>query len=373
MRGWCLLTVLWSVLAFAPVARGQPYLPPPGRIFAGLTGGSTIKSWERLVGRHPPVFEDYMTWEGPTGWLGHRDPWFRARLGLALGTAPGYGKPGVITPEQIARGRSDRFLVALNRDLARSHRITYVRIMGEMNGYWNAYSAFAADGRSTGRQNSPYFYRQAFRRTALILRGGPARRIDLRLRALGLPPLQLGHGRHERNLPQPRVAILWVPQDAGSPEIAANAPAAYWPGGRYVDWVGTDFYASYPNFGLLDRFYDQFRGKPFVISEWALYGADSPRFVRELFAWVASHPRVRLLDYYQGFGDSSPANLARYPRSRAVLRRELHSRRFPAYPPEYRHPPRRRRHPEPPPLPPVQGTPPGPELCVPLLGLCLPL
>jgi hypothetical protein len=75
----------------------------------------------------------------------------------------------------------------------------------------------------------------------------------------------------------------------------------YWPGGAYVDWVGTDFYGSYPNFALLSHFYTTYRDKPFVLSEWALYGADDPGFVRATFSWVESHPRVRMLSYYQGF------------------------------------------------------------------------
>ena len=46
-------------------------------------------------------------------------------------------------------------------------------------------------------------------------------------------------------LPQPRVAMMWVPQSFGSPNIAGNQPADYWPGGRYVDWVGIDIYSKF--------------------------------------------------------------------------------------------------------------------------------
>jgi hypothetical protein len=222
----------------------------------------------------------------------------------------------------------------------------------------------------------------------LILRGGRLMAINRRLRGLGLPPV---HGRLKRNrrgrplpLSRPKVTFLWVPQDAGSPDIAANSPAAFFPGYAYVDWVGTDFYASYPNFGQLERFYSQFTLRPFVISEWALYGGDDPRFVHALFGWVHSHHRVRMLNYYQGFVGSSPANLAHYPASQAALRQELSSRLFAAYAPEYAHPyrrqppPRKRPKPRPPkpPLPPVPGAPPGPPptppFCVGLIGLCIP-
>jgi hypothetical protein len=174
------------------------------------------------------------------------------------------------------------------------------------------------------------------------------------------------------------VAFLWVPQDAGSPALAANSPAAFWPGNGYVDWVGTDFYASYPNFGLLDAFYRRFGGKPFVLSEWALYGRDDPAFVRRLFEWVRAHHRVRMLNYYQGFTSTSPANLAHYPASRDALRRMLRSRLFLAYPPEFARPRRHRHGSGLPPLPPQLGLPPTPPLppptglCVPLVPVCVP-
>ena len=295
-----------------------------------------------------------MTWNTPTAWLANPAPAFRSRAALHLSTSPGYAKPGVISPRQIARGRSDRFLLEMNRNLTLSGRIFYIRVMGEPNGYWNAYAPYDRDGTFRGVQNAPRFYRQAWRRTVLILRGGPTTVINRRLRALGLPSLQVrptsrcssksSHAvpratRCQPALPRPKVAFLWVPQDAGSPDIAANAPSVFWPGGAYVDWVGTDFYASYPNFSLLDRFYSKFPGKPFVISEWALFGSDDPRFVRSLFSWARAHSRLRMMNYYQGFSASNRANLAHYPNSRRVLQAELRSSRYPPYAPEYAHSP----------------------------------
>ena len=387
------LTLLLALaMLTAESASARPYLPPRGHIFAGLTGGSSIDAYQQMVAKHPAVFEDFMTWDTPTGWLANPDSGFRSRLALHIGTSDGYGMPGVIAPAQIAAGQSDPFLVALNRNLAASGRVVYIRLMAEMNGYWNAYAAFSRDGLFRGTENAPRQYVAAWRRSVLILRGGGVGRIDRRLAALGLPRLQV-RGLGAR-LPAPKVAFLWVPQDAGSPDIAANAPGAYFPGNAYVDWVGTDFYASYPNFALLSRFYDAHPGKPFVLSEWALYGADNPAFVRALFAWVRSHHRVRMLNYYQGFGAASKANLARYPASTRILRAELRSRLFTPYAREYAHPAHRRhrrkhgkqpRSPLPP-LPPVPGVSPGPpgpsphpnsgvclfKLCVPVVGAGVP-
>ena len=115
--------------------------------------------------------------------------------------------------------------------------------------------------------------------------------------------------------------MVWVPQTRGTPDIPANMPREYWPGGAYVDWVGTDFYSRFPNFHWLDDFYRDFPGKPFVFGEWALWGADDPAFVNRLFGWIGSHPRVRMALYNQGELTDGPFRLNRYPRSTAALRK----------------------------------------------------
>ena len=324
------------MLGFVPAAAAREYLPPLGHVFVGLTAGKTIEPWEHMVGKHPPVFETFMTWNTPTAWLRPRGSPGGTRLALHLSTSSGYGRSGVISPRGIARGHSDRFLVALCRNLAHSKKIVYLRIMGEPNGHWNAYAPYNADGSFRGEQNSSRFYVEAWRRTVMILRGGPVWWINRHLRRLGLPrlnPRTVGAA----NLPHPKVTFLWVPQDAGSPDIPQNAPGVFWPGSVYVDWVGTDFYSSSPNFAQLSSFYNQFTGKPFVLSEWGVSGGDDPGFVHALFAWARAHPRLRMMNYYQGFTAAAPENLAHNPASGAALRQELGSGRYLAYAPEYAH------------------------------------
>jgi hypothetical protein len=233
----------------------------------------------------------------------------------------------VITPGAIARGGGDGYLVGLNRVIAQAGVPVYVRLMAEMDGYWNVYSAYGADGRSRGRDHSTAAFRQAWRRAVLIVRGGPVAAVDARLRALRMPPVQVPAA----GLTRVPVAFLWVPQVAGAPDTAANAPRAYWPGGAYVDWVGTDFYAKFPNFTGLERFYREFAGKPFVFGEWALWGRDDAAFVHRFFGWIRSHPRVRMVVYNQGNNPVGPFRLERYPAATRALRHELSSGRFPAY------------------------------------------
>jgi hypothetical protein len=326
------------VLAFfvlVPAASAQPYLPPAGKVWNGVTGN--VRPVERFIqetGKHPAVWQFFTNWGDSANW------WFpyaeRARMRPMVHITTGTLGHESISPGAIAAGKGDAYLVALNRATEASGQVTYVRLMAEMDGYWNPYCAFNANGSSRGKAHSTAAFRQAWRRAVLIVRGGPVTAIDKQLRRLHMPPVRAAAG----SLARVPVAFMWVPQVAGAPDTAANAPAAYWPGGEYVDWVGTDFYSKFPNWAGLERFYAQAdrlpgaRGKPFVFGEWALWGADNPAFVHKLFAWARSHKRVRMLTYNQGNRAGGPFQLRHYANGRRAIVKELRSTRFPAYAPE---------------------------------------
>jgi hypothetical protein len=242
---------------------------------------------------------------------------------LHISTQDGYGTPEAVTPREIANGQGDRYLIKTNRRIAEYGRPTYVRFLAEMNQANNGYCAYNRNGSSRGPSHSTQAFKQAWRRATLILRGGPIASINAALDRLGLPPVDLAE-----DLPQPQVAMLWVPQTEGTPNTRANRARAYWPGGRYVDWVGTDFYSKFPNFTDLETFYDDFPNKPFVFGEWALWDGDSPGFVRRFFSWVNSHKRVRMLLYNQGNTAGGPFRLSRYPESRKAIKKALKRKRF---------------------------------------------
>jgi hypothetical protein len=311
-------------LAFVPSAHAAPYLPPAGKVYSGISGGTSLESFAHESGDHPAVFGFFTKFGGANEFIFRGAEQAGSRLMLHISTQDGYGTREVVTPLGIARGEGDGYLVSLNRRIAEHGRPSYVRLLAEMNQANNGYSAFDANGRPRGRSHSTRAFKQAWRRSTLILRGGPVAELDAKLRALGLPPVRTAAAE----LPRPQVAIQWVPQTRGTPDIRANMPRAYWPGGEYVDWVGTDFYSRFPNFHWLDDFYRDFPGKPFVFGEWALWGADSPAFVTRLFAWIHRRPRVRMVVYNQGARTSGPFRLRRYPRSKAALRRALDHRRF---------------------------------------------
>ena len=336
--------VLLSLAASAP-ATAAPYAPPPGRSFHGGTGGYSaahIRDFARLSGRRPAVYQYFFTpsWTRPDGrslrWqagLLRESASEGARTMFHLSTAAGGHGRSVITPGAMARGGGDAYLAALGELVAQSGQTVYLRLMAEMNNFNNPYSAFNGDGSRRSRDHSTRAFRQAWRRAALILRGGSVSSIDHRLRRLRMPPLRIAAS----TLPRPRAALMWVPFTAGLPHVRGNGPGAYWPGSRYVDWVGTDFFANSPTFHLLERFYSdrRWRRKPFVFGEWALWGREDPSFVRRLYRWIGRHRRVRMVVYNQGGLLKQSLRLRSFPRSARELRRRSRARRFAAYPPEF--------------------------------------
>ena len=231
-----------------------------------------------------------------------------------------------LSPRDIARGRGDRFLVALTRILADHGKPTYLRLLSEMNNGANSYSAYDLRGRSRGPAYTTRQFRLAWRRAVLVLRGGPVAAIDARLRRQGLAPAYTDAAA----LPRPAVSFQWVPLTYGNPEIARNHPRHWWPGSAYVDWVGTTWYSPFLTVRAFDSFYRErlWRKKPFVFAEYGVWGAESPRFISLFFSFVRGHRRVRMVSYYQSALLKRQFRLSTHPRSRAALRRALRSDRF---------------------------------------------
>ncbi len=139
------------------------------------------------------------------------------------------------------------------------------------------------------------------------------------------------------------MALVWSTLPAGSPTTPRNRPRHFYPGSRYVDWVGTDLYSDNQDWKALTGLYNRFPRKPFAIPEFGVSAGDDPVFIRRLFVWVRRHPRAKLLVYYQDFGSSNPYRIQNYPASLSVLDGEIHSKLFPPFAPG---------HPKPPPPPP---------------------
>jgi hypothetical protein len=324
-----LLVAVLLIAVLAEGAKAKTYVAPRGKVMVGVTGGRTADGYERAAGKRPAVFQFFVAWGDRFRYAYRRAHDARAGLMIHMSTYNGPGTEERTTPRAIALGREDGYLLGLAHDFARYGEPVYLRLFSEMNNAANPYSAYNHNGSPRGAAHTQVWFRQAWRRVAIVIRGGRVQTINLRLRRLGLPKLR---GRKGGRVYRAHVALQWVPMTAGSPNLAGNRPSAYWPGGAYVDWVGTDFYSRYPNFAGLSRFYGSrlYGSKPFVFGEWAMWGRDDPRFMRRFFSWVAAHPRVKMLAYNQGNSPKSEFRLYRYPRAARVMRRALKSSRYTA-------------------------------------------
>ena len=348
-------TSLPLLAAAAPAdARHARYVPPHHRIFHGVTDtgfAKDFRAFNRRVGAHNPLLMSFGRWDGEhvLGGL-HRWRNTHTRGVLSLSTAPG-GEPELISPRRIARGFGDDYILELNRLIANSGQVVYIRLFGEMNGSWNPYCAFNADGSSRGPGHSTSAFRKAWRRIVLIVRGGNRATINRKLVKQDMPRIKRAHSNHDplyerrgipKVLPKPKVAFMWVPQTLGSPEIAGNAPGDYWPGGRFVDWIGADIYSKFATPGVWSafrHFYSHWRSPhrhhwPFVVGEYGPWDNDyRGAFTRRLFRWALHHRRVRALIYYRSTSPNNEFDINHWPRARAVIRGMLDRPRFAEYAP----------------------------------------
>lgn len=336
------------LLVPSSVAVAKSYKPPAKKIYFGVSDTGEVSAFDKFeqqVRSHPAVLQTFHTW-GFHPWRA-MDRWAQTQTRgmLSVGTSECYDCEGVITPKQVAMGRGDEYPLTLARRFAAENETVYIRLFAEMNGHWNDYSAYNQNGSHRGVQHRTKWFRKAWRRFAIIVRGGSRGAVNRRLEKQGLPPLlreknaeayrRAGVGRR---LARSRVALMWVPQSTGSPNVPGNEPRDYWPGRRWVDWVGVDIYAKFPNFTGMKRIYRQYKGKPFVIGEWSSWNHDSPGFVKRLFGFARRHKRVRLLAYYQGFEAFDPHRIWKYPGAQRMLRRQLNHPQIREYAPGSRRP-----------------------------------
>ncbi|MFT3866341.1 MAG: hypothetical protein QM729_18935 [Solirubrobacterales bacterium] len=332
--------VLLSACLFAAAAGAassstlQGVLVPKGKqVYFGVsdTGDSaSFGEFSTAVSKHPAVIESFRAWGTDLADSVKRWEVARARPMIHITTADPQTGAEELTLAAIARGAGDGYLIRLNHLFAEKKMRAYVRPLGEPNRCLNVYAAYECAGKPREAADSARNYRRAFRRIYVIVHGGGKKNvINRRLKEAGLPALNSTLG----GLPKAPVAIVWSPLPSGSPTTKKNLPQNFFPGKKWVDWTGTDFYASYPEWGALTKLYERYPEKPFAITEWGVENGDDPSFVAKLFTWVEKHPRTKMLVYYQDFGSTSPYRIQNYSESLSVLTQRLHSGRFPSYAP----------------------------------------
>ena len=223
---------------------------------------------------------------------------------------------GTMTMQALTRGTGDAYLLAMSESARGLGKPVYIRPFGEMNGHWNAYCAYNTNGTPRGIAYSTANFRKAFARIYLIMHGGP--QVNAQLRQLRLPPVA------GEVPPNPFVQVVWNPQGYGSPDLPGNTAQAYYPGDRYVDVVGDDLYdiGGKAEWKSADALYKAHPSKPYSFPDWGLWGLDDPKFVQQMATFVKSHPRTKLVAYFNA-KPGSIFDLASKPKSLAAYKRYI--------------------------------------------------
>jgi hypothetical protein len=336
---WIAVLATAALGLFAAPASAMTLVPPKPSVLFGVSdrGATTdFSAFEGLLHKHPALLETFHPWGNSLNQAYERWRETATRPILHISTADDQTLQEMITPEQIALGGGDNYLLQLNDFFSKHALPAYIRPLGEPNRCLNPWTAVTCDGAQRGGEHTTGWYKQAFRRISLIVKGGlTLEQLNATLAEIGLPPLNRTKGPPPSSLPQAPVAIIWSPLPGGSPKVKGNLPGNYWPGRRWVDWVGTDFYSQFPVWKDLNHFYGgkQWKGKPFAVAEWGVYGKDEPRFAKQLVAWTAKRQRVRMFVYYTGFGEPSENtyDLSHYPRTTNTLRKKVRRPNFLSY------------------------------------------
>ncbi|MCW2926149.1 MAG: hypothetical protein JWM86_117 [Thermoleophilia bacterium] len=325
------IAVLTALSALAPAAsaavtRVPPGMPPAGKVMLGL-GGNAIepRQFDAMTGGTHDLFLITIPWNEARTWNEALDKRLAAakathhRLMVHIGTQRvDNGREGR-SPGAVARGVADGYFLDMGRVLNASGQIVYLRPPAEMNGHWNHWAAFNANGSRRNADHSTLNYRRAFIRMTLIARGGDVARINVALRNNGMPPLRTAAAV----LPSSgKIATVFNPQGRGAPDRRGNQPIDYYPGKAWVDYAANDLYAQSGrvNWKANEEFYARFApSHPFIMAEYAPWGYDDPAFVKRMFAWASTHRRVVGLVYFNGTGGTS-FRLATKPRTLAAYK-----------------------------------------------------
>ncbi len=197
-----MLAAIVAVALAAPAQSAADAFPPPkDKLYFGVSDTGVVNSFKKFrddVKSHPAVLQTFHEW-GFHPWRA-LNRWARvnARGMISVGTSDCYACKGVISPKQIAKGTGDEYPLTLARRFAAENEKVYIRLLPEMNGHWNAYSAYNQSGIFRGPAHSTNWFRKAWRRFAIIVRGGMRKKVNQRLKRQGLPRLRADQARRYR-------------------------------------------------------------------------------------------------------------------------------------------------------------------------------
>jgi mannan endo-1,4-beta-mannosidase len=258
----------------APTFHFSP-APHPRRVFGVYVDPWHVDDWTHEVGAAPQSvakFEAFSSGRTIAGYAAESrrkgirrllvswEPWTPVPSALGV-RAQARQQPGYRNID-IARGAQDRYITRFARELARFDGTVYLRYAHEMNGYWYPWSR---DARA---------YRWAWQRIVRLFRVAGARNVRFVWSV-------------NANLYEP--ARVW-----------RATMRRYWPGARYVDFVGTtmiDFggtkdypvRAFAPRLRTLRRLY----GKPIMLAETNTEARGAAGWLRDLRELLERMPWIR--------------------------------------------------------------------------------
>lgn len=299
----------------ALVAAGLLPVAAHASVSAGAYGNTA--RFDRLTGQRTESGLVFLGWDQGRTW-GSKYEFFLDKLGerphIALHPE---GRGATLTPSAIALGKGDAHLIGLAQAIADSGKPAIIRPLGEMNNSKNPYCAFAPGGGRKGAAYSSRNYKRAFQRIYILMHGGTAQAMTARLRALRMP----GVGTDIPAKRSPQMTVVWNPLAVGVPNVSGNHYRAYYPGSKYIDAYGNNYYNTGGGYAFhrTQELYQAFPSKPFMFPEWGL-SVDDPAYVKAFAQFVRGHQRVRFISFFNGPAGGA-YDIGTKPRSRAAYRR----------------------------------------------------
>ena len=252
------------------ISRTAP-LPRPVRLSRPLEGVVTtsVAGWDRFTGHTAQLADNYVAMARNGGVLPSR--WLRSAVRADDGAEPvieilpNDASTPVITLSSIAHGQHDSWLLALKAQITAVGRPVVISFAPEPNGKWYSWG------------QKPKEFVAAYQHVHDMIRDGT-----------GAAP------------------VTWMWQPSAINQQAETMPGQYrlyWPGARFVDWVGLDgyYYVNSDSFGL--RFdatlkvVRRFWSGPVIIGETGIspHVADGSADIANLFAGVAANHLLGLI------------------------------------------------------------------------------
>src|SRR5664279_464118 len=125
---------LVATALFAGQASALTLAPPKPDVFLGVSDRGTTAEFNEfaaLTGKHPALLETFHPWGNSLNESYERWRETATRPILAISTADDQTLAEIITPEQIALGAGDDYLLQLNTFFAEKGLPAYIRPMGE--------------------------------------------------------------------------------------------------------------------------------------------------------------------------------------------------------------------------------------------------